>query len=357
MPYSKIPLTMFSLHGGNRRYVIETVLLFVAATIFVVTGLEHFSALSSGLPSGDATVIHREARRLSADWTTLGTTWDPLLRYTGLAAVYTILGHATPHTARVYAVVILYLVIPATTYGFARVISGRMAGAVAVVLGAVSIQFAVPLYGYATGMWQYPFVLPFILSAFVGAHFALSDDPDQFRWPVVTGTILGVAGLQQFSLTAYAVITVFIAYGMQRRFKQLAVTAGVGGIFFLGLVFQPGAVIEHLFWYSDRFGQLTWAGLETDPAEIWATVSGGRHAFIISWYGLVLTAWYNRGFAEIHPLLKTGVILCALCWTTRFDSVAYYSESSLMIAAPLLATASGDILTRQLRNLWATMTE
>ncbi|RRJ29577.1 hypothetical protein [Halocatena pleomorpha] len=341
----------FLTPSSNRRYLVESIFLLMAATILVGTGLEHFSELSSGLPQSDATVIVKEARRLASDWTTLGTTWDPLLRYVGLATVYTALGHATSHTAVVYTILILYVVIPVAIYGFASVISGPMAGAIAVVFVTVSIQFAIPLYGYATEMWQYPFVLPFILTAFITTHLALCDRSDRFRWPVVTGALLGVAGLQQFSLTAYAVATIFLTYGLQRRFKQLTVTAGVGGLFLLGLVFQPGDIVTHLFWYSDRHGQLTWTGLETDPAEIWATISGQRHALIIGWYSFVLTAWHNRGFAEVNPILKTGVILCALCWMTRFDSAAYYAESSLMIATPLLATASGEIFTRQLSNL------
>lgn len=341
---------MYNRNVDSIHQVTEGVLLVVAVVLFAFTGWEHLTGLFVSFPGGDATVFFREARRLANDWTTLGTTWDPLLRYVGLAVVYTVFGEGGIHIAAEYAVVVMYVVVPAAIYGFARVVTDRLAAAIALFLVGLALQFAIPLYGYATFQWQYPFVLPLLFGAFTAARFALRTGPEQLRWPAVTGVLLGLAGLQQFSLTAYAVAIVFIGYATRRRFRSLLVTGGIGGLFLLGLVVQPGDVVTHLFWYSDRFGELSWAGLQTSPEELWRTVSGGRHAVIFSWFGFVLLVWVRRGFGEVDPLLRTGVVVCALCWCTRFDSVAYYAESALMIGGPLLAVAAGEILSRRLRK-------
>lgn len=337
---------MTHLKSTRRRGMYKAIVL-LSVLILSVAAWRHLSVLLAGVPGGDPTTIIRESARLANDWTTLGSTWDPLLRYAGLAVAISILG-PSPGLASGYAVAMLYVAVPASVYGLGRVMAGRLAAALALLFMSLSVAFDIVVYGYKTGAWQYPFVLPFIFAAFAAADISQRSESDKLQWAAGAGACLGLAGLQQFSLTAFAILIIAAAFAIKREFRSLAVTGAVGALFAVGLLLQPGDVIEHVLWYSDRYGQLSWSGVQTTPEEWWQTVGNPRRLLLFSGYPAVLAVWARRGIEKIRPVLVSGVVICGLLWLTRFDSVGYYAESGAMIGVPLLAIAGGEMLAREM---------
>lgn len=278
----------------------------------------------------DPLMFAKRSLIIAHDWGGVTAIKDPPLRYAPLVLIYTI---ADPIWVVAAAIASAYgafsvLVVPPLTFWAAarRLTTPRVALLVFAAFYANLLLFPTMLWARPTAGWQYYVVLPWICAILVSTDWTLAttDRHSQRNRAIITGCLLGIAGLTQMLLTLATIAVVVVAYLLRRRVRALIVT-GLSGLPFASYYLISTAAREQLIGGVGR--KITVESLlPITPKEI---------AFI----ALVVVAialWY-RSREELSPVIGAIVLAAGSLWVgAAIRSSAYLSHFFPVLMYPLL---------------------
>jgi len=314
----------------------------ILALVSLLTILAILLALQKPTPleayqNHDSLVFINHAERLASDWTTLGSTQDPLLRYVPIAAAYTLFNPPfNPETIGYYVTgLFANILFPVALWMLVSTIYDYLSAHLAVIAVIANRVVGYTRPGILWGTWQYEFVLPFVFTGFLFAFLAINSEQQRRRlqYAVGTGIALGLAGLQQLSLTGTAVFIVGLSYLTARRFRELTLTSAVGAIFATGFLFQSSAVSNHV---TRFFGENGTPEAASVIGAVTRLLSPGNAIFVCA-LAIAVAFWYHNG--RNLGLLEIGVaVTAALKLVGVVFLIPYLAWFSLHLAYPLLSS-------------------
>lgn len=267
--------------------------------------------------------------RLAEDWSAVTSIKDPPLRYFPLAFVYSIIdppGRQAAAIGAAFGSLSVYVVSPLAIWAFARRAADSrvallvLAGIIANIVLAPTEHWARPV-----AAWQYYVTLPLILAAFVSVDWTLASQQSRRR-AIITGLLIGAAGLTQVLFAGIAALVVAVACLLERRLRTL-VEITLTALPFAGYYLVSMPAQEQIF--KSISGRTASEPLfPITPVEI---------VFLaVVLVGIVL--WYRERRA-ISSVIGAGLLVSGGLWSFAvLTSGEYLSYFLPVLAVPLMLT-------------------
>lgn len=292
----------------------------------------------------DPLMFAKRSLSIAHDWIGVTAIKDPPLRYAPLVLIYTLVDPTWPVATAIaasYGALSVLVVAPLSFWAAARRLTSPR-GAM-LVLGALYVNLIVMptmLWARPTTGWQYYVVIPWICGALVATDWTLDATETQTRRnrAILTGCLLGVAGLTQMLLALVGIGVVLVAYLLRRRLRELVI-AGLSGLVFASYYLISTAAREQLLGGAAR-------RLAPEP---FMPVTLKELAFI-ALVGGCLALWYSQR-ERLSPVVGGIVLVVGPLWTgAALFASAYLSRFLPILTFPLLSlglVAGVETLLRQ----------
>lgn len=267
----------------------------------------------------DAGAFVKRAGRLAATGEILATR-DPPLRYVLLAAIYGVVSPSAALAGRIahlYGALCSFVLTPLALYALVRVCADWRAGALSI-LGFVALRVlgigTLPYYG---GSFQYSSAIPVALLALLAVQLAITrpSATGRRRWALAAGGLLGVVGLTQYTVAAFAIASVTLAYLAARRYRELVFTGAVGAVCATPLLFISSRAENQIGSVTRRVGE----SIDMAPASIAAEfvvllTTPGTLFFIALGALAAVLYWRTRMRPAGSYVLTSAVVVCGVVW-------------------------------------------
>lgn len=289
----------------------EYALLSILFAGFTLAAIKHgWTQIDAFGGNVDPSVFIREAHEIARTGELI-TSRDAPVRYFPLAFIYTLThptGVIAEQIASLHAAFFSFVVLPAGIASLAYVAGDRYVVYLSLVAFGAARLTGFGASGFQTGAWQYDIAAPLVFVALAAVHQAITaTGRNADYWAVGAGIALGLLGMTQWTLTLLTITIVTVAYVAQRRYRDLAVTGVVGGIFSTHLLFLPPSSEGLMF--SGFIGRLMpdSGGLIETSHALSSAFSPG---FLLITIGVILVAILQR--RTKNPVSQSGVLTVAI---------------------------------------------